>query len=275
MRELEAAPEGTAEPVTAETLRAENMQGEVGVVDRNGVRFADATFIFDPEGRQREQFHFRCLGALDGAPLDSPEEALRLAEAYLDAIGHGDDYAARVTVDSRYYFGVTCTRAVGGVPCIIDCAEDWNGAWDTFEPMESLSVTFRRDNGMPESLSWIGVGRIARTAAENTALLPFDAVQTQIRNGLTFLFAWTNENVDARVVTVREVRLGYRRIKVPNERARLLVPAWAVIGSVTDSGVSIDADTGVRDAFHDVVYDGTLLVLNAIDGTNLGRAAVD
>jgi hypothetical protein len=110
---------------------------------------------------------------------------------------------------------------------------------------------------------------------EDTALLPLHEVQSLVRKDLGFLLSWANENIRNRQVNIQELRFGYKRIRTPNEQGWLLVPACAVVGTVTDSGFSTDLDTGEIIAFNNKTKEGTLLILNAADGTLIGTANME
>ena len=124
-------------------------------------------------------------------------------------------------------------------------------------------------------LSWVGRSELLRPMTEDTALLPFPEVQALVQNDLRFLMSWTNENIRSRQVNIQELSFGYKRIRTPNEQSWLLVPAWAVVGTVTDSGFSTDLDTGDIIAYTNKTKEGALLIFNAADGTLIGTANME
>ena len=76
-------------------------------------------------------------------------------------------------------------------------------------------------------------------------------------------------------IPIREIVPAGVDLDAVEKLVQLLVPAWAVIGVVTDSGFSTDIDTGDICAFNNKTMEGPLLILNAADGTLIGRAAVE
>ena len=232
--------------------------------------------VFDSEGRQREQVHYRALDSGAGkAFVFSREESIQWAQSLVVKLGYGDRYALESTFESSDTITMTFSPKVNGIGYLSGCGQETEYVWTEFAPEECFEVTLDKSTGAVCVLSWVGRSELRREVTCQTTLLPAEKVQALVRNDLGFLYTWTNENIRSRQVNIRELCFGYKRIKTPNEQNWLLVPAWAVIGTVTDSGFSADVDTNETRAFHNKMAEGVLMILNAADGTLIGTAAVE
>jgi hypothetical protein len=133
-------------------------------------------------------------------------------------------------------------------------------------------VVVAKGTGILRYVQGAGNSSFVREASENVALLPFDEIQSILKNDLGYLLSWTNENVRERTVEVTSIRLEYKRVRVLNDQRRLLVPAWTVEGIVTDRGEVSDADTGATEPFTEEAVHGMLLIINAVDGSLIESA---
>ncbi len=277
MRQYQEASDETPQPIKdLSTLQEEGFQGDLGLFDREGRRVAEMTLVFDGTGRQREQVHLRAMsGGIGEMTVSSKEEATVWARSLLDALGYGNRYGLQKAYESSATITLIFGPLVDGIEYLSGCEEENEFDWATFAPEESFEVTMDKAVKKLCVLSWVGRSELLRPMTEDTALLPFPEVQALVQNDLRFLMSWANENIRSRQVNIQELRFGYKRIRTPNEQGWLLVPAWAVVGTVTDSGFSTDLDTGEIIAFNNKTKEGTLLILNAADGTLIGTTDLE
>ena len=277
MRQYQEASDETPQPIEdLSTLQEEGFQGDLGLFDREGRRVAEMTLVFDGTGRQREQVHLRAMsGGVGEMTVSDKEEAVAWARSLLDALGYGNRYGLQKAYESSATITLIFGPLVDGIEYLSGCEEENEFDWATFAPEESIEVTMDKAVKKLCVLSWVGRSELLRPMTEDTALLPFPEVQALVQNDLRFLMSWTNENIRSRQVNIQELRFGYKRIRTPNEQSWLLVPAWAVVGTVTDSGFSTDLDTGEILAFNNKTKEGTLLILNAADGTLIGTTDLE
>ena len=277
MDQYQQAEDETPQPIDdLSLLQAEGFQGDLGLFDREGRRVAEMTLVFDGTGRQREQVHLRAMsGGVGEMAASSKEEAEAWARSLLDALGYGNRYGLEKAYESSATITLIFGPLVEEVGYLSGCEAENEYDWATFAPEESFEVTVDKEVKKLCVLSWVGRSELRRQVTEDTALLPMNDVQTLVGKDLGFLLSWTNENIRSRQVNIQELRFGYKRIRTPNEQGWLLVPAWAVVGTVTDSGFSTDLDTGDTLAFNNKTKEGTLLILNAADGTLIGTANMD
>ena len=274
MSQFQQAEEETPRAIDdLSALRKEGFQGDLGLFDGSGRRVAEMTLIFDDSGPQREQVHLRAMsGGVGKVPASGSTEAAAWARSLLEGLGYGERYGLEKAYESSATITLVFSPTVHGVRYLSGCEAKNEFNWASFAPEECFEVTVDKAQQNVCVLSWVGRSEILREVTNSTALLPLVSVQTQVKNGLRFLLSWTNENVRSRTVQIQELRFGYKRVKTPNEQGWLLVPAWAVMGTVTDSGFSLDADTGETAAFNSKMMEGTLMILNAADGTLIGAA---
>ena len=206
---------------------------------------------------------------------DSKEEAEAWARSLLDALGYGNKYGLEKAYESSATITLIFGPLVDGVGYLSGCEAENEYDWAAFAPEECFEVTVDKDVKKLCVLSWVGRSELRRQVTEDTALLPLHEVQSLVEKDLDFLLSWTNENIRSRQVNIQELRFGYKRIRTPNEQGWLLVPAWAVVGTVTESGFSTDTDTGEILAFNNKAKEGTLLILNAADGTMIGTTNLE
>ena len=277
MRQYQEASDETPQPIKdLSTLQEEGFQGDLGLFDREGRRVAEMTLVFDGTGRQREQVHLRAMsGGVGEMTVSSKEEAAVWARSLLDALGYGNRYGLQKAYESSATITLIFGPLVDGIEYLSGCEEENEFDWATFAPEESFEVTMDKAVKKLCVLSWVGRSELLRPMTEDTALLPFPEVQALVQNDLRFLMSWTNENIRSRQVNIQELRFGYKRIRTPNEQSWLLVPAWAVVGTVTDSGFSTDLDTGDIIAYTNKTKEGALLIFNAADGTLIGTANME
>lgn len=277
MRQYQEASDETPQPIKdLSTLQEEGFQGDLGLFDREGRRVAEMTLVFDGTGRQREQVHLRAMsGGIGEMTVSSKEEATVWARSLLDALGYGNRYGLQKAYESSATITLIFGPLVDGIEYLSGCEEENEFDWATFAPEESFEVTMDKAVKKLCVLSWVGRSELLRPMTEDTALLPFPEVQALVQNDLRFLMSWTNENIRSRQVNIQELRFGYKRIRTPNEQSWLLVPAWAVVGTVTDSGFSTDLDTGDIIAYTNKTKEGALLIFNAADGTLIGTANME
>lgn len=277
MRQYQEASDETPQPIKdLSTLQEEGFQGDLGLFDREGRRVAEMTLVFDGTGRQREQVHLRAMsGGVGEMTVSSKEEAAVWARSLLDALGYGNRYGLQKAYESSATITLIFGPLVDGIEYLSGCEEENEFDWATFAPEECFEVTMDKAVKKLCVLSWVGRSELLRPMTEDTALLPFPEVQALVQNDLRFLMSWTNENIRSRQVNIQELRFGYKRIRTPNEQSWLLVPAWAVVGTVTDSGFSTDLDTGDIIAYTNKTKEGALLIFNAADGTLIGTANME
>ncbi len=272
----EAREESPAPIGDLSALRDENFQGDLGLFDGEGRRVAEMTLVFDSSGRQREQVHLRAMnGGVGRAPTSGREEAAAWAADMMEALGYGETYALYKAYESSATITLVFGPAINGAGYLFGCEPGNEYDWASFAPEECFEVTLDKAMQNVCVLSWVGRSVPRREAADNAALLPMEQIRSLVTKYLSFLFTWTNENVRTRQVQIQELRFGYKRIHTPDGQGWLMVPAWAVIGVVTDSGFSTDVDTGETAAFSGKAMEGPLLILNAADGTLIGTAAID
>ena len=277
MSQYQQASDETPLPIDdLSVLREEGFQGDLGLFDREGRRVAEMTLVFDNTGRQREQAHLRAMsGGVGEMAVSSVEEATAWAHSLLEDMGYGNRYGLEKAYESSATITLVFGPLVDGVGYLSGCEAENEFDWAAFAPEECFEVTVDKSVKKLCVFSWVGRSELLRQVTEDTALLPLHEVQSLVRKDMGFLLSWTNENIRSRHVNIQELRFGYKRIRTPNEQGWLLVPAWAVIGTVTDSGFSTDLDTGDIAAFNNKTKEGTLLILNAAEGTLIGTSNLE
>ncbi len=275
MQEYASLPEDEAPtPADVAALKADGFQGEVGLFDANGTQIAFLTLIFDSGGAQREQMHMRVADwSKTGTPIEA-EDAVAQTLRILEALGCADRYAVESLQEGKTIVTVNCTPTYGGVGYLSGGDNDWTGDYIAFDPEDSFSISFDKTSGVATNASWCGSAKVLREASENTELMPIARIEAQAIKDLDYLHAWENDNVQGRTITVQELRFGYKRVKMPGGK-RMLLPAWAVVGAITDRGTTTDLDTGEVNAFNHTTYEGTLLILNALDGSLIGSTTIE
>ena len=279
--EYRNAPDVTIERIDDMSVLREHSMIEIGLFSKSNHRIADVTLVFDPQNPQREQLTIwgggtdpECI-AYWPEPIDDADTAIRCGDQILKELGYDAHYTVANTTEGSVGIGVTYAPIYRGVCYSLGTGTDPLASYEEYFPEDTLELMFVKGTGILRFVQWIGNSRFVRETSENVALLPFDVVQTVVENDLGELLSWTNENVQSRTVMVTEIKLEYKRVRVQNDRKRLLVPAWTVVGTVTDRGVLYDPDTGETAPFKREIISGTLLVINAVDGTLIEFAQMD
>ncbi|MBR2645114.1 MAG: hypothetical protein IKD54_07475 [Clostridia bacterium] len=277
MQEYQSAPDAAVERI--DDLRTLGVNGliQLGLFSESGHWIADVSLVFDPKNPQREQLTIwgggtdpECFSYWP-EPIDDTDAAIRCAEQILKEIGYDTHYTVASAQEGAAGIGVICAPKVKDVSYSLGTGGDPAASYEEYFPEDTLELVFAKGTGILRYVQWIGNSRFVREASENVELLPFDEIQSIVKNDLGYLLSWTNGNVRERTIEVTSVRLEYKRIRVLNDRRRLLVPAWTVEGIVTDRGEVSDADTGAAEPFTEETR-GMLLILNAIDGSLIESA---
>lgn len=278
--EYQNAPDAQIERIDNLNALSGNMI-EIGLFSKSDHRVADVTLVFDPENPQREQVTIwgsgtdpECL-AYWPEPINDVETAIRCGDSVIKALGYDSHYAVAATNEGAAGVGVTYAPKYRDVGYSLGTGSDPLTSYEEYFPEDSLELMFAKGTGILRFVQWTGNSRFVRETSENIALLPFETIQSIIKNNLGGLLSWTDENVQSRAVTASEIKLEYKRVRVMNDRKRLLVPAWTVVGTVTDRGTNRDADTGKTEPFTRETVSGMLFVINAVDGTLIESVQMD
>ena len=110
------------------------------------------------------------------------------------------------------------------------------------------------ENGI-EAVRWYDPNEYVMNANENVQLMPFDAVQTHIRDDLRFGYAWSDEgNRGVAELHVKKIVLSCAIARLPNNTDEaVLVPTWIVV-----------YNSSRKEKVHG--FD-MLMLINAIDGS--------
>ncbi len=278
MQEYQSAPDNAIERIDDLRALAANGLIQLGLFSEGGHWIADVSLVFDSKNPQREQLTIWGSGtdsecfALWPEPIDDTNAAIRCAEQILKEIGYDTHYAVNQAQEGAAGIGVICSPKVGDASYSLGTGGDPAASYEEYYPEDTLELVFAKGTGILRYVQWTGNSSFVREASENVALLPFDEIQSILKNDLGYLLSWTNENVRERTVEVTSIRLEYKRVRVLNDQRRLLVPAWTVEGIVTDRGEVSDADTGATEPFTEEAVHGMLLIINAVDGSLIESA---
>ncbi len=275
--EYNAASDETAERIDDLSALQNGGMIQIGLFSKSGHNIADVTLVFDPHNPQREQLTIWGSGtdpecfSFWPEPINDTEAAIRAGEQILKELGYDSHYAVAEAAEGLAGVGVIFAPKIQDVGYALG-GEDPIASYEEYFPEDRLELIFAKGTGILRYVQWTGNSRFVREASNSVALLPFSEIQGIVKKDLGYLLSWTNENVRERAITITAIRLCYKRVRVLNDQKRLLVPAWAIEGSVTDRGVSKDADTGASELFTTETLHGTLLVVNAVDGTVIETA---
>lgn len=124
-------------------------------------------------------------------------------------------------------------------------------------------------------LLWDSPSEIAATEAETAFLMPFDRVQERAVKQLGYSHYGAEEGTVARRLLIREVRLGYCVVHRAGG-SWSAIPVWDFYGCYADRYADQGATQWILDENAEHIVDpygkvGTLLTLNAIDGSVIDR----
>ncbi len=217
----------------------------------------------------------------------SEEEARAEAEKLLDALGieafaFDEGRVASVideikenTVESgemhyRRYWVLKYRRTFGGVVSSaasgIKESDSYEGETYTLSTWEPECIEIHVNDGGIAGFQWDAPIEVTETVVENASLKPF----SEIRNTFEAMICVVNARntytpYDRTSIQIDRVRLTYARVSEPdNFDTGLMVPVWSFEG-VKEDGSS----TG---EFESVFEGGTLLAINAIDGSVIDSA---
>lgn len=181
-----------------------------------------------------------------------PGEAAPVGE-----VGYGVHYT-RVTEG----IPVTYTSADGGTSEHDEGQADYSPAW----PYEGLYLIY--DDGGLASFYWGDPYKLEDISEEYVFLLPFSEIEKIFEEMMTAKYAFLPEGDSHTEFEIKEVRLGYMRIKEKNNSdVGTLVPVWDFFGSrvmirQTEAGEIRDVADGPYNSW---------FTINAMDGTVIDR----
>lgn len=278
LEKYQGAPEFFSERIDDLSSLEKRNLAEIGLFSKSGHRIADVSLVFDPNHPQKEQLTIWGSG-LDPEccvywqePINDVETAIRCGDRILKEIGYDDHYTVADTKIGTTGIGVIYAPQYRGVGYSLGETEDLFLSYEEYYPEDKLELVFAKGTGILKFVQWNGNSRFVRETSENIALLSFEEIQRKIKNDLSYLFSWTNENIKTRSIEITEIRLEYKRVPVVNDQKRLLVPAWTVVGKVIDRGSSPDVENGGYEPFETETVSGMILTVNAVDGTLIESA---
>ncbi len=106
-----------------------------------------------------------------------------------------------------------------------------------------------------QAVAWYNPNEVVATSNENVSLLPFEDIQTQIKDNLYYSYAWTQDGGHGvNTVTVKRVALSCAITRIPNNQEEaLLSPTWVVV-----------LNNNRAESVH---FADAILLINAIDGS--------
>jgi hypothetical protein len=202
------------------------------------------------------------------------EQAQAQADALVPALGMGGFACNESAVVFGQWEGqwikaysLEYTRAIEGAP-VTYVRSDASGAEDDgkggyIEGWAYERLSFIIGDAGVLAVSLTNPYDITETLAENTSLLPFDAVMDTYSRMILVTNSFTDMNV---VLRIDRVALGLARVTDSATRETgIVVPAWDFFGTMTVSA----ADGGDASVLNDPAE--TRLTINAVDGTVIDR----
>lgn len=247
------------------TLSQYDTPVELYLIDENNLLVAKATVNASADkyyngftiGREQPS------AEISSTPINNAESAIRCANQILDQLGYSDEYAVFKTSEGRFGISVHYARTYHGIPYSksVNAGSVFDNDYRLFWPEEELRLTFTRDVRDIKYVSWFGQSQIIRVINDNVGIMAFDEIQQIVEANLAAAYGWTPEGIVLKEVIVDEIALGYKRIPIQNRSTQyMLVPAWTLNGSIRYT----DQNQRKRDL---EIPDGTILVINAIDGS--------
>lgn len=264
--------------------------------NRSFVVFSYENGEWDSKFRYSRQPHFSVMNMFPfDEQIELPDglryaDAKAAAETVFDAIGEPFEISAvyRVGDDmdnsendslkdgTHYALCLDCVRTVKGVPLVLNASD--MGSWDSASysipwTQERLQIVVDADGIV--SVEWNGPLAVQETAAEITALMPFDQIRGIAEKMIPIIYNPTGwVETEAAEIHVRSVRLELIRVREQNntkELKGLLIPVWAFYGTV-EATVKYTPERMYKEYGMNggsPFYDGDKIVLciNAIDGT--------
>jgi hypothetical protein len=207
----------------------------------------------------------------------------KVAAALIQRIGLADEFSFNGIVQmkgdptgeaaefTKAYFGIPETYAVPlAAVKQTEYGVSWEPEWVEVYLDEGYNVRFIR---------WLHPSAEGNIVNENVALLPFEQVQSIVRDTLRYYVPdfplW--EGVQHRTLLIERMVLGMMRVKVVDSADDyVLIPVWDCFGYIIDHYASQDTSGYILDQNNNATIDepggvGSFFTINAIDGSIIDR----
>ncbi len=248
--------------------------------DRCYVRY----LYYDAQGRLAERYKMENAVRIT-AEHAVPEECLSVSlseaeafcTAFLQDVGGGSFSlgAAFLSEDAesgKHAYRLYFSRNLNNVP-VFPNMRLGTGDSEFAEPWSHEYICFVVDESGIIYINWQNPIAVRQTIAENAELLPFDEIKAVFEKMIcteytAFVQHWYGEDGRADI-WIDRIYLCLVRVRIPNEDAGLLVPAWVFEGnSIAESSdglVYYDVKPGT--AYSEPGEPFPLLIVNAVDGS--------
>lgn len=150
-------------------------------------------------------------------------------------------------------------------PCYGIQTDDHNETYDEMWLQERLSISVD-DTGVI-MFEWLCPGDIIQTLNPNVQLLDIDTIKNIFIQQISFQRVWSASEDDKSIIEVKNIQLGYMRVRNKDDSSYLLLPVWDFIGDWSHANNTSTPSSNISSTQKDVSF----LTVNAIDGSVIDR----